>query len=131
MKICSKCKQELDEKNFKRKKDGLQSYCIKCQKEYRKKHYLKNREKYRTKAKKWKKDFRIWWKEYKSNLYCIKCGMNHPACLVFHHRDPEEKEDNLARLINNASKERILEEIKKCDVLCANCHHILHWEMRS
>ncbi len=28
------------------------------------------------------------------------------------------------------SKERILKEIAKCDVLCRNCHAKLHWEIR-
>lgn len=42
--------------------------------------------------------------------------------LEFDHRDRNEKAENISNLILNASWERIETEIKKCDVLCANCH---------
>lgn len=32
-----------------------------------------------------------WFKEYKQTLSCIRCGEDHPACLQFHHRNPETK----------------------------------------
>jgi predicted HNH restriction endonuclease len=32
---------------------------------------------------------------------------------------------------NKVSKEKILLEISKCKVLCANCHRILHWKERN
>jgi len=67
--------------------------------------------------------------EIKKNLKCERCSYNkHPAALQFHHRDPNQKEMSIKDLTNRMSKERILEEIKKCEVLCANCHQILHFE---
>lgn len=57
---------------------------------------------------------------------CAACGYNKCAkALHFHHLDPNEKEMTIARLRSHAV-ERLIEEIEKCIVLCANCHHELH-----
>jgi hypothetical protein len=67
--------------------------------------------------------------EWKSHQKCSRCPENHPACLEFHHRDPSTKCFNISqgwRL--NYSWERLLAELKKCDVLCANCHRKLHYK---
>lgn len=55
---------------------------------------------------------------------CDNCGWNlHPAALQYHHRDKKNKTQEINRMANkNSSKESILAEIKKCDLLCANCH---------
>jgi len=58
---------------------------------------------------------------------CQKCGYNkNPVPLEFHHRNREEKSFNVCRdyARKNVSWEKIKEEIKKCDVLCANCHRL-------
>jgi hypothetical protein len=66
------------------------------------------------------------------DLKCIKCGNDHPAVLDFHHRNPEEKEFAISKMIRNrSSKEMLLKEIEKCDILCSNCHRIHHWEERQ
>lgn len=67
--------------------------------------------------------------EIKAASGCMRCGMKHPACLQFHHRNPEEKVFGINRFITKIrSFEKILAEIAKCDILCANCHAILHWD---
>lgn len=68
-----------------------------------------------------------WYQKLKSNLACQQCGENHPATLVFHHRDPTKKELTIALAVRAGwSISRILKEIEKCDVLCTNCHMRLH-----
>lgn len=97
---------------------------------YRREWYARNAERAKAKTVQRKKELIRWFREYKSSLACIRCGENHPACLDFHHRNPGEKEIMLSRVIADRawSKERILEEVAKCDVLCANCHRKQHWE---
>lgn len=55
---------------------------------------------------------------------CIKCGYReHPAALDFDHRNPKEK----LFIISSYGRrpwDLVLEELKKCDVVCANCHRI-------
>lgn len=72
---------------------------------------------------------KAWLREIKSKLSCVKCGFNkHPAALQFHHL--ENKVDGVTKLVCNTSKsyEFIRLEMAKCEVLCANCHLILHDE---
>jgi hypothetical protein len=64
---------------------------------------------------------------------CKICGYNKCfAALQFHHRDPTEKEILLnsgkMALSNMAG---VLKEIEKCDLLCANCHAELHFNMEQ
>ena len=64
--------------------------------------------------------------EFKKDLKCSECGFNHPAALDFHHVNPNEKEYSIAYLKHLGSKEKLLQEVDKCIVLCANCHRIHH-----
>lgn len=59
--------------------------------------------------------------KYLSENPCVDCGEPDPVVLHFDHRDPEAKEYNVSKMIGSPW-ERILEEIGKCDVRCANCH---------
>lgn len=98
---------------------------------YRRKWYRENREHAIAKVVERKKVIDTWWLEYKAKLSCIRCGENHPGCIDFHHRDPARKEATVSAMVQRAwSKVRILAEIEKCDVLCANCHRKLHWDER-
>jgi len=93
------------------------------------KYYQKNKAYYRQKTKEHKARVKQWVFEYKQTHPCIECGADHPAYLVFHHRDPTAKDLEVANMISRGwGLRRIEKEIEKCDVLCANCHMLLHWE---
>ena len=69
-----------------------------------------------------------WLLRLKMGLKCIKCGEDHVSCLDFHHKDPSTKSFNISRaILDGVSKKQLLQEIAKCDVLCANCHRKHHW----
>ena len=103
----------------------------KDQKKYRKKWHKENYHKYAVKhyakVKERRATLEKWLKGYKSRLQCELCGENEPCCLAFHHIDSNEKEIEVSKAPNRGwSIERMLEEIKKCQVLCFNCHRKLH-----
>lgn len=53
---------------------------------------------------------------------CFDCGVRYPPYVMdFDHRNPEEKFSGL-NLMKTYSRTKVLEEIAKCDVVCANCH---------
>jgi len=86
------------------------------------------KEKYKKYNQARKKRNRDWIENIKSTLFCSKCGESRWWVLDFHHRNPEEKDKNVAILLQEASKERVLKEIEKCDILCSNCHRNLHYQ---
>lgn len=57
---------------------------------------------------------------------CGRCGYDKcKNALVFHHHG--DKEFNLSDLVRRRpSHDRILAEVAKCEVLCANCHSEEH-----
>lgn len=132
-KICTRCKEELSVERFSKKssgKDGLQPICKNCVNEYHTKHYKKNRQKYSKSAKASRDRYWLWYQEIKSNLKCKTCGESHPACLHFHHKDSSSKSGNISDMVRRMlSKKTILDEIAKCEVLCANCHAKLHFPL--
>lgn len=134
---CTICKNELPltEEFFASrkgvKKTRFQSTCRNCQKEYRKLHYEQNKTKYKKKSSDYKKEFMQWFFELKSKLACKVCGEDRYWVLDFHHRDPNFKDTEVSVLLRSCSKGKVLEEIEKCDVLCANCHRDLHYKRKA
>lgn len=96
------------------------------QKNWKTEHYLKNKETYRSKQSEQRNSI----KEYIDSLKdkCVNCTESDISCLDFHHIIGEEKDNSLSNAIKNKwGKKRIEEEIKKCVVLCSNCHRKLHY----
>jgi len=100
-------------------------------KEYSRKHYEANKVKIQAKTKSTKAKEKAKWYLFKATLKCTNCGFSHVAAMDFHHEDPSTKIDSVHRLINNGQFTLAYEEMKKCIVLCANCHRIHHHDERT
>ena len=99
---------------------------------YGREYYQRNRQKLLEQQKEKNKRHLIkvgeWLNQYKKHLFCARCHESHPATLQFHHRNPEEKDFSISVYRTGKwSRDRILKEIAKCEVLCANCHAKEHW----
>ena len=65
-----------------------------------------------------------WINKYKIAKGCTLCGYNaHHTALDFDHINPLDKELNIARNYSIGLK-KLIAEIRKCRILCANCHRI-------
>lgn len=128
MKICNKCKQEREESDFKiRSNTGKpNTICIICQREYKLKDYYKNKKSYIDRNINTKKRNKEYILEFKSSNPCSNCGEEDPRCLDFHHIDPKSKVLEVSKLAHNGCIDLVKLEIKKCIMLCANCHRKLH-----
>ncbi|MDP9274709.1 MAG: hypothetical protein M3O99_03830 [Chloroflexota bacterium] len=53
---------------------------------------------------------------------CTDCGIRYPSYVMqFDHRDSSQKDYTVTRMIGRAGRAKILEEVAKCDIVCANC----------
>lgn len=101
------------------------------QKEAQRKHYLDNKKAYRKAHRKCLETLRLRVEEYKGKIGCLHCAEKRPQTLQFHHLNPDEKEDSIAKMVwRYRSWQDIVEESNKCIILCANCHLMLHYYLR-
>lgn len=127
---CSYCNEEKPEELFYRI-SSKKSRCKACFSAYIS-AYLKSRptktQKNRDYAKKSKpqrqkisRQFLAWIK----SAPCMDCGVQYPPYVMdFDHREPKaSRRHAIGFLANTApSGEALMEEIYKCDLVCANCH---------
>lgn len=72
--------------------------------------------------------------DYKKTLSCMDCGLQDFRVLQFHHRDPADvhklssgKRVKIATWVQTGNVTKWKEYVKQCDVLCANCHVLRHY----
>ena len=53
---------------------------------------------------------------------CVDCGESNPVVLEFDHVQGEKRKAISDMVCNYYSIETIKEEIRKCEIRCANCH---------
>lgn len=139
-KTCTRCntpKSLVDDfhKN-KRSKDGRARWCKVCALEYTHDYRQSNQDRVQSWSKGTNEDkqrrkvahvaeVRAWLDDIKASTPCSDCGNQYPAvCMDFDHVGDDKKKD-VARMVGDGySKSAILEEIEKCELVCANCHRI-------
>ena len=127
MKKCTKCKIEkiLEEFHRDRKsKDGRCHSCKQCHQEASKRTYNNNKQHCLDTVRKLanirRKEYRFNIKEYLLTHPCVDCGEKDWVVLEFDHVLGIKKA-GIAQMIR-FSWDKILKEIAKCEVVCANCH---------
>lgn len=61
---------------------------------------------------------------------CCNCGQTFEICCYdFHHLEPDQKDFAISSKQTNGAKtwNKVRDELKKCALLCANCHRLLHY----
>ena len=133
MKTCKYCKELLTLDNFYTYKHGDKiTYYARCKPCHRI-HYkasrpvgekAKNRRASRANAQKIVDDAK--------SKPCMDCKKEYPPYVMDLDHVRGDKFKNVAKMVGRYSKEALLEEIAKCDVVCANCHRLrTHERLRS
>jgi NADPH-dependent glutamate synthase beta subunit-like oxidoreductase len=69
---------------------------------------------------------KIW--DIKEESGCVDCKEKYPHYMLdFDHLPEFEKIDSPTQMIHKYSWEKAVEEMSKCDIVCANCHKIRTW----
>lgn len=129
-KHCRGCDQVKPVSDFWLKKGLPQARCKECQRNYHKQHYLENARAYKDRAVRRNRQVRTQLREAIDALKakpCMDCGRSYPPYVMdFDHRDAATKKFTIAAgtAVLRLGLEKILEEIQKCDLVCANCHRI-------
>lgn len=123
-KTCSSCHvtKPLTGFNFKRRSAGVRhSYCRECGKKITQNHYKRNKPSYLKRNLRAYAERRQLVIDAKSRP-CADCGVQYPYYVMdLDHRDGASKQFSL-HAVHGVSKEAVMREIEKCDVVCANCH---------
>jgi hypothetical protein len=125
---CSTCQDEKSESAFTSSSLKRRSkICRDCKAEYNRRWYDENRlahmEDVRRNSARYIEEALEVVRKHKSQP-CGECGRRFPpVCMDFDHVRGE-KVDIVSRLRGYVSMERLLEEIAKCEVVCANCHRV-------
>ena len=130
-KTCVKCRNKKPVKEFnknKSRKGGYSNVCRDCSKEESKKYYNKNKEKHKANVsirnRKLEAQALVLIIEAKKEG-CLLCPEKEPACLDFHHVGKKTYAVSVV-MQKSGSIKKLKEEIKKCVVVCSNCHRKLH-----
>lgn len=128
---CTHCKRLLSEENFNWKVKNIRRshHCRECSRDYVKKHYREHIDYYLTKAKRRNIQVKDKLEEYISKYLlshpCVDCAIDNILVLEFDHIDHDLKINDVSTMIRKGfSFEKIVQEIEKCQVRCANCHRI-------
>lgn len=124
MRKCSTCKNAylLDEFPWANKRENRKRHeCKKCLIIRVKTYNSQNKEKVGASRKKMRSDILLKLHQYKESFPCTDCGEYFPHYVMdFDHQ--KDKIGNISLLAQRYSWNRLLTEIEKCEIVCANCH---------
>ena len=127
MKRCLSCGEEKPLEAFHRwgRGDGRQPWCRVCRKTYDAAYHQRMKDRRREQKRRRKQEFLAWYWAMKESLPCTDCGRTyHHAAMTFDHLPGHEKLGDVGYLMRFASRQLVLDEIAKCEPVCANCHAV-------
>ena len=127
-KACCRCKLIRPLSEFHRnaaKRDGYQPICKSCRSQDDHDRWAADAAHHTAIRLERKRSLSVWLWVMKRSRPCADCGQAfHPAAMHWDHTGTD-KLINISRAVNYGwSRERILQELAKCELVCANCHSV-------
>ena len=127
MRTCGRCGGRKPDTEFAHRRKALgqlDNYCRPCRAAYKHAHYAANGRRYIDSARERKRALASARASLLVGFFgshpCVDCGERDPVVLEFDHVDV--KLFNVSKGLRDHSWQAVLDEIAKCDVVCANCH---------
>lgn len=121
---CATCGQSKPSAEFHRSVTGQFSYCRDCRCAYDRRYYAERGKAARLGRKRlWRKAARLWIDSLKEGRPCADCGEVFPPYVMhWDHLPGHVKVSSISTMAGAWSREAIRDELKKCELVCANCH---------
>jgi hypothetical protein len=108
-----------------RSRDGYQPWCKECRRAYDSRYHQRNKQRRKEQKARQHAEFQAWYRSLKQGRPCADCGgFFDPPAMHWDHLPGTDKKGNLGDLGRRWSRRRVLEEIEKCELVCANCHSV-------
>ena len=123
---CAACLQWKAPDQFHRSRTGQFSYCRDCRNEYDRRYYAERGKPARLARRRAAMDTaRAWMASLKEGVPCTDCGEVFPVYVMHWDHLPEfVKVGDISLLVTRRTRAVVLEELSKCELVCANCHVI-------
>lgn len=136
MKTCTSCQTPKDESAFAQRGPGrFHTRCKECQNNYCRMRYAADPAKGAENRYHHKVQRRRSLQELVDALKdrpCTDCQQTYPPFVMeFDHRPGVGKVADISALVSTGRKAALLQEVTKCDVVCANCHRIRTFQRRN
>lgn len=102
--------------------DGLQAYCRECNREWHRQNKDRHNALIHRRVQRLRREGALRLLQYLQTHPCVDCGENDPVVLDFDHLGDKTGAVSSLSRDHLWSWEKLLSEIAKCEVVCANCH---------
>jgi hypothetical protein len=122
--LCGRCGKLKSANDFHRRGlGGRQAWCKECRRVYDAAYHRRTwGEARRAQKRERQHEFSAWYRCLKDGP-CTDCGGHFdPVVMQWDHLPGHQKSANLSDLAGTGSRRRVLEELEKCELVCANCH---------
>jgi hypothetical protein len=121
---CTACGLWKPQSEFHNSRTGQFSYCRDCRRAYDRRYYHeRGKAARRARANARGLAARAWMASVKEGIPCADCGGVFPVWVMhWDHLPGHDKVGCVSDLVRSRRRTLILEELKKCELVCANCH---------
>ena len=124
LRLCARCGEWKPSTVFHASRTGQFSYCRDCRNAYDRAYYMAHGRAARlARTRAHRGRARAWMATLKEGVPCHDCGEVYPVWVMHWDHLPEfEKLDAISVMVGSRTRDAILAELKKCELVCANCH---------
>ena len=124
LRLCFTCGVWKSAGEFHSSVTGQFSYCRNCRNAYDRRYYVERGRPARSARKRAAVDAaRAWMVSLKEGRPCGDCGGVFPVFVMHWDHLPDfDKEGEISSMLASRTRAAVLEELKKCELVCANCH---------
>lgn len=100
-------------------------WCDEHRKEYDAQRYQAKKDLRIRQSRAQRKRTKEWMDEIKAKIPCSDCGQSFPpVCMDWDHSPDSKKLDGIANMVAKGHRKQAEAEIKKCELVCSNCHRL-------